>query len=132
MSEHVDHNSALQAAIMLAEECLEDALADKLRAAAAELERLEELERANRDVHNSHSLMVRRLDTALNGEGAARQASLCDIVQQMESRPAVPAEVEELVARIAGWTCDCEYRNGEKCDACEARDVLAKHGEGEG
>ena len=113
MSEHVDHNSALQAAIMLAEECLEDALADKLRAAAAELERL------YKDDADHERIIGGLMDQI-------------DALESLPALPAVPADVVALVARIAGWTCDCEYRNGEKCDACEARDVLAKHGEGEG
>lgn len=30
--------------------------------------------------------LVRRLDVALNGRGAARQASLCDLIAQFEKR----------------------------------------------
>ena len=30
--------------------------------------------------------LVRRLDVALNGDGAAKQASLCDLVAQIEKR----------------------------------------------
>jgi hypothetical protein len=32
-----------------------------------------------------HRRLVRRLDVALNGDGAAQQASLCDLVAQVES-----------------------------------------------
>lgn len=34
-----------------------------------------------------HADLVRRLDVALNGDGAAPQASLCDLVAQFERKP---------------------------------------------
>lgn len=49
---------------------------------------IERLSRENADhdaVHASHRKLVRKLDVALNGEaGAAPQASLCDVVAQLE------------------------------------------------
>lgn len=41
---------------------------------------------AHEAAHEDHKRLVRRLDVALNGEaGAAPQASLCDVVSQVES-----------------------------------------------
>jgi len=38
------------------------------------------------EVLADYRALVRRLDVALNGDGAARQASLCDLVSQFEGR----------------------------------------------
>ena len=54
--------------------------------AANEIERLRDLVAAHEEVHEDHKRLVRELDVALNGEeGAAPQASLCDIVCQLTS-----------------------------------------------
>lgn len=37
-------------------------------------------------ISNDHKRLVRELDVALNGDGAAPQASLCDIVGQVKDR----------------------------------------------
>lgn len=37
-----------------------------------------------------HRRLVRELDVALNGNGAAKQASLCDIVAQVKRQAAAP------------------------------------------
>ena len=37
-----------------------------------------------REWHQQQRDLVRRLDVALNGDGAAKQASLCDLVAQFE------------------------------------------------
>lgn len=40
-----------------------------------------------REMHADHKRLVRELDVALNGEdGAAKQASLCDVVGQVKDR----------------------------------------------
>lgn len=52
--------------------------------------------RAIRDLERviaDHKRLVRRLDVLLNGiNGAAKQASLCDIVSQIESQAFAPAK----------------------------------------
>lgn len=49
-----------------------------------------------------HRRLVRRLDVALNGEaGAAKQASLCDIVGQLED--ARPLVYDPAYLRSNGW-----------------------------
>jgi hypothetical protein len=57
--------------------------------------------------------MVRDLDVALNGDGAAPQAKLCDLmpqlIQRLTARPAVPDALnpkDENPAYAAGWN-DC-------------------------
>jgi hypothetical protein len=40
---------------------------------------------AYREARHDCAELVRRLDVALNGDGAAKQASLCDIVSQVEA-----------------------------------------------
>lgn len=50
----------------------------------AEIKRLNELVADHEEVHRDHRRLVRELDVLLNGEaGAAKQASLCDIVGQI-------------------------------------------------
>lgn len=52
--------------------------------AAQEIERLRADLADYREVHADHQRLVRELDVLLNGEdGAAKQASLCDIVGQL-------------------------------------------------
>lgn len=41
--------------------------------------------KAHEEVHEDHNRLVRELDVLLNGNGAAKQASLCDIVAQVKS-----------------------------------------------
>ena len=52
--------------------------------AANELEMLRRRVRDYAEMHNGHKEMVRRLDVALNGDGAAKQASIVDLVAQFE------------------------------------------------
>lgn len=55
------------------------------------------------EVLADHRRLVRRLDVALNGEeGAAKQASLCDIVAQVEGAELVKDETCELRLRLLG------------------------------
>lgn len=57
------------------------------------------------EVQAEHRQLVRRLDVALNGErGAARQASLCDIVGQLEDM--APIEYDPAWLRSEGWKYD--------------------------
>ena len=54
--------------------------------------------------------LVRRLDVALNGDGAARQASLCDLVSQFEDKPVLTERIERLEAalrELVGAVSDC-------------------------
>lgn len=41
---------------------------------------------ALRSANRSSMLLVRQLDVALNGDGAASQASLCDVVAQVQDQ----------------------------------------------
>lgn len=53
---------------------------------ANEIERLQQLVADHEDVHSDQKRLVRELDVLLNGEdGAAPQASLCDIVGDLKS-----------------------------------------------
>lgn len=51
---------------------------------AREIERLTSVMADYEDVLRNHRALVRRLDVALNGDGAAKQASLVDLVAQFE------------------------------------------------
>lgn len=59
-----------------------------------------------------HRRLVRELDVALNGEaGAAKQASLCDIVAQVKANPPTDRVVDiEMgateIRSVAGWNGD--------------------------
>lgn len=44
------------------------------------------------EVVNDYQRLTRELDVALNGDGAAKQASLCDIVAQVQKDNFVPAK----------------------------------------
>ena len=57
-----------------------------MEAGAAEIERLRALVADYEEVQQQHRANVRRLDVALNGDGAAKQASLIDLVAQFERR----------------------------------------------
>lgn len=61
----------------------------KLVGDAIRLERvnqqLQDAVKAHEEVHEDHNRLVRELDVLLNGDGAAKQASLCDIVAQVKS-----------------------------------------------
>ena len=59
--------------------------AQLLDGAAGELEMLRDLVRVYEDVIADHERLVRELDVALNNDGAAKQASLCDIVSQVQA-----------------------------------------------
>ncbi len=59
------------------------ALLDYIDALSAEVLRLNKLVADHEEVHRDHQQLVRDLDVLLNGDGAARQASLCDIVAQL-------------------------------------------------
>ena len=50
-----------------------------------EVARLQELVAQYEEVHADHQRLVRELDVIINGDGAAPQASLCDIVSQMRA-----------------------------------------------
>lgn len=54
--------------------------------AADEIERLRDLVSGYESMQDQHREHVRRLDVALNGGGAAKQASLVDLVSQFERR----------------------------------------------
>lgn len=57
-----------------------------MSAAADEIERLHRLVADYEQMQAQHRENVRRLDVALNGDGAAKQASLIDLVAQFEKR----------------------------------------------
>lgn len=71
---------------------------DELR---VEITRLQSENESLKEVIADHHRLVKELDVALNGEdGAAKQASLCDIVGQVLKEKFVPAKVAaEWVAR---------------------------------
>jgi hypothetical protein len=52
------------------------------------------------EVLADHNRLVRELDAALNGDGAAKQASLCDIVSQVKNM-AKPLVDDAMVERVA-------------------------------
>lgn len=60
------------------------ATADMLQAAADEIDRLRAELGDYREMVAEWRDLTRRLDVALNGDGAAKQASLCDLVAQFE------------------------------------------------
>lgn len=61
-------------------------VASIVKTAALEIIALRQLVSDHEDVHKDHKRLVRELDVLLNGEdGAAKQASLCDIVGQLKS-----------------------------------------------
>lgn len=84
--------------------------------------RIVELERENADheeVHADHRRLVRELDILLNGEaGAAKQASLCDIVAQVAQQkraahePKAPPTTEQLIALGDAFVLPCDVRVG--------------------
>lgn len=64
-----------------------DQLVAACEARDAEIKRLNELVADHEEVHRDHHRLVRELDVLLNGEaGAAKQASLCDIVGQLAAQ----------------------------------------------
>lgn len=74
-----------------------------------EVVRLNELVADHEEVHRDHQRLVRDLDVLLNGEaGAAKQASLCDIVSQMAraKHPETPAP-RSFQDRVFDWARDC-------------------------
>lgn len=72
------------------------------------------------EVLADHRRLVRRLDVALNGEaGAARQASLCDIVGQLEDL--APITYDPAYLRSNGWRYDAArgyWIEERSCYAC--------------
>ena len=90
-----DHEQAMNAELEVRKvlsrrvETLEQAVKEK-----------EEQVSALTDVHKDHNRLVRDLDVAINGrEGAAKQASLCDIVSQMiEIKADNCRQAEEIAA----------------------------------
>lgn len=90
------------------------------------------------EVLTDHRRLVRELDVLINGDNAAQQASLCDIVGQVRSEglkaaPAAPAAWSDVVAErqrqvsAEGWTAehDDAHISGELAGAaaCYARHV---------
>lgn len=68
-------------------------------------------------VLEDHKRLVREMDVALNGiEGAAKQASLCDIVSQVKS---MKRESSDLIKRVDALAYDC--RKGEPISRDEIR-----------
>jgi hypothetical protein len=81
-----------------------------------------------------HRRLVRELDVLLNGEGAAQQASLCDIVAQLQRAKALPEqptgdewlkEHERLANKLAGaaFSHGIAYRSREDDSYNEAMDA---------
>lgn len=48
------------------------------------------------EVFADHQRLVRELDIALNGDGAAKQASLCDIVKQVKDKRWILVSVDKI------------------------------------
>ena len=72
------------------------------------------------EVIDDYRRLTRELDVALNGDGAAKQASLCDIVAQVKRERETPKvasqSAEELAYKLADHgTIHCGH---EDCKAC--------------
>lgn len=65
---------------------------------------------AHEHVMEDHDRLVRELDVLLNGENAAKQASLCDIVAQVRNTKMSPFKKP---------TCRGSYQLGTACGHCE-------------
>lgn len=57
------------------------------------------------EVLADHRRLVRELDVALNGDGAAKQASLCDLVAQVRALAKLPCDVRVAPATIIRKGC---------------------------
>ena len=62
---------------------------------ALEIHNLKEEHTAYKEVYTDHQRLVRELDVLLNGDGAAPQASLCDIVAQVKSNKWILVKSED-------------------------------------
>lgn len=84
------------------------------------------------EVLADHRRLVRELDVLLNGErGAAKQASLCDIVSQVQHERIrapqyKPSQEEPAEERM----CQCEHPNAERCRTAEHPCDCQCHGSG--
>ena len=76
-----------------------------------------------------HRRLVRELDVLLNGDGAAEQASLCDIVSQVRregikaSAPVAPTEVMDALNWVDDFIARC---NSDDRGSCESVSVLRR------
>lgn len=80
------------------------------------------VESAYEEVLADHNRLVRELDVLLNGEqGAAKQASLCDIVSQVRSERRAVVEALEAGCDFAG-----EVHQGEWLGRSDRRDKVVE------
>ena len=73
-----------------------------------------------------HLRLVRELDVALNGDGAAKQASLCDIISQVKDKrwrlaSNQPVEVTDAMVDAA---CDAYNIGDYSCSVTGMKDAL--------
>jgi len=92
------------------------AIAEWNRRQAQEAPKTDDLQ----EVIDDYRRLTRELDVALNGDGAAKQASLCDIVAQVKRERETPKvasqSAEELAYKLADHgTIHCGH---EDCKAC--------------
>ena len=65
-------------------------------------------------VHNGHKALVRELDVLLNGNaGAAKQASLCDIVAQVRGMVNPVGWAPTYTGQVRESPCGCQYAQYE-------------------
>lgn len=66
-----------------------------------------------------HRRLVRELDVAINGDGAAKQASLCDVVAQLKAvvreRGCPILDLIEYGQAVNRKPCGCASTLDEKC-----------------
>jgi hypothetical protein len=60
-------------------------LVKHIKALRSRVEELERLCADHEEVHADKRRLVREIDVIMNGDGAAKQASLCDLVHQIEA-----------------------------------------------
>lgn len=99
-----------------------------LTALAAERAAREQAEQERDDYKECYldsKKMAKLIGDALNGEGAARQPSLCDLVRPVEALQERVEALEQALREIAGKSC-CEAFHPCLCGCDTVREIARK------
>ncbi len=76
---------------------------------------------AHEEAYKDHQRLVRKIDIIMNGDNAAQQASLCDLIGQIEDREKVIARLREALQ----WYADMDMKDAMRDSGEYARSALA-------